>query len=179
MYIHVCIHMYTYIHYLSIYLSIYLSVYVFMWRCQKPSNWSYRQIWAAMWVLIMESNPGQEQSVLPTTEPDWGFGSWRSYQIPQSPRDWRPSCRSLSTEHMEQQAASIWSIQGITTNLRVFLAWMCPLVFMYAFLSAVLVGKGFHFPLFTEASSWGLLYSNAFLSPASLLHGLNCNLEKL
>jgi hypothetical protein len=40
-----------------------------VWGHQILWNWSYRQVWAAMWVLELNPGPLEEKVVLLTTEP--------------------------------------------------------------------------------------------------------------
>ena len=39
------------------------------WRYKVPWNWTYRQLWASMWLLGIEPCPPEEQPVLLTTTP--------------------------------------------------------------------------------------------------------------
>jgi hypothetical protein len=41
----------------------------YVWLCQISWNWSYRQLWAAVWVLGIEPGSFEDQPVLLTTEP--------------------------------------------------------------------------------------------------------------
>jgi hypothetical protein len=46
-----------------------MSVYHVHEDCQIPWDWSYRRLWAAVWVLGMNPGPLEKQPVLLITEP--------------------------------------------------------------------------------------------------------------
>jgi hypothetical protein len=46
-----------------------LPVFMSVWGCQIPWIWSYKQVWAANWVLETKPTSFEEQSVFSPTEP--------------------------------------------------------------------------------------------------------------